>query len=65
MLSLSDLSPFLEGDPDPGLATMRRDDDATAALSAPGKRRQNLNLYGFDELPLKILLVSRASVDQH
>jgi hypothetical protein len=39
--------------------------EGLGALSAAGKRRQYLNLYGRSELPLKILLVCRAPIDQH
>jgi hypothetical protein len=38
--------------------------EGVCALSAAGKGRQNLNLYGLAELSIEILLVGRPSIDQ-
>jgi hypothetical protein len=39
-------------------------DHRRRTLCAAGKRRQNLNLYGFRQLPFQILLMSGSSIDQ-
>ena len=39
-------------------------DHRRRTLSAAGKRWQNLNLYGFRQLPFQILLMSSSSIDQ-
>jgi len=65
MLSLSGFLSLLEPVRAQGCGSFAPRWEGLGALSAAGKRRQYLNLYGPSELPLKILLVSRAPIDQH